>query len=83
VLVITTRSIAAFFNRSIAGPDSTPCVAIAHTSVAPFAFSTSVADTIVPAVSIMSSTRMHWRPLTSPITSRATATFVVPFGRRL
>ena len=60
--VSTTRSMALFFSRSIAGPDSTPWVAIAHTSVAPRDFSSSAADVMVPAVSIMSSVSTHSRP---------------------
>ena len=67
----------------MAGPDSTPWVAIAHTSVAPRDLSSSAADVIVPAVSIMSSVSTHSRPLTSPMTSVASATLAVPFGRRL
>ena len=38
-----------------AGPDSRPCVAIAHTSAAPRFISSSAAATIVPAGSITSS----------------------------
>ena len=44
-----TRSMELFFRRSIAGPESTPCVAIAHTSVAPFSVRISAAATICPA----------------------------------
>ena len=83
VFVSTTRWIGLFFSRSIAGPDSTPWVAIAHTSVAPREYSRSAADVIVPAVSIMSSVSTHKRPLTSPMTSVASATLAVPLGRRL
>ena len=75
VLVSTTRLIGDFFRRSTAGSESTPWVAIAHTSLAPRAFSNSAADTMVPAVSIMSSVSTHRRPSTSPITSFALETF--------
>ena len=46
-MVSTMRSIFEFFNRSIAGPDSTPCVAIAHTSLAPCSMRHSAAATMV------------------------------------
>ena len=48
VLVMTRRLIGLFFTRSTAGPLSTPCVAMAHTSVAPRSSKASAADTIVP-----------------------------------
>ena len=48
-----------------------------------FDFSISAADTMVPPVSIMSSTMTQRLPRTSPITSRATATLVIPLGRTL
>ena len=47
VLVSTIRESGLFFNRSIAGPERTPCVAIAHTSVAPRALSSSAAELLV------------------------------------
>ena len=71
VSVTTSREITEFFSRSTAGSDSTPWVAMAHTSVAPFSRRISAAATMVPAVSIMSSMRTHWRPATSPMTPRA------------
>src|SRR5690606_7901324 len=62
VFVTTTLLIAEFLSRSIAGPDSTPWVAAAHTWRAPFSSSTSAAATIVPPVSIMSSMSTQVRP---------------------
>ncbi len=52
----------------MAWPDNTPCTAQASTRAAPFAFSAEAAFTMVPAVSMMSSCRMHVRPVTSPMT---------------
>jgi hypothetical protein len=43
----------------------------------------SVAEMIVPAVSIMSSISTQWRPSTSPMTPLASATLSTPLGRRL
>ena len=83
VFVSTTRSMAEFFSRSVAGSDRTPWVAIAHTSVAPSCLSSSAAATIVPAVSISSSNRMQRFPATLPMMLVATTWFAVPFGRTL
>ena len=48
-----------------------------------FMLADKAAEQMVAPLSIMSSVRMHRRPSTSPITSFASATLVVPFGRRL
>ena len=71
VLVRTTRSIRELVRRSMAGPDKTPWVAMAQTSVAPLSSNKWAAETMVPPVSIMSSVKMQRRPSTSPMTSRA------------
>lgn len=63
------------FKRSIAGPDKTGWVAHACTSVAPFSNKTLAAAQIVPAVSIISSTKIAIFPSTSPITWVAVAWF--------
>ena len=56
----------------VAGSDSTGCVAATITSAAPSSNRISAAPTIVPPVSIMSSTIRHTRPSTSPTTRLAT-----------
>ena len=57
VLVTTTSRIGAFFSRSTAGPESRPWVAASTPREAPRSISRLAAQTTVPAVSIMSSTR--------------------------
>src|SRR5262245_19299358 len=68
VLVTISLSIGDCSMRSIAGPDSTPWTAHASTCAAPLALSAVAPLVIVPAVSMMSSCKMHVRPSTSPIT---------------
>src|SRR5699024_2437333 len=75
VLVTITSHTEEFFSRSTAGPLKTAWVAAITTSAAPSAFSASAACTIVPPVSIMSSTRMQTRPSTSPTTRLARDSF--------
>src|SRR4051794_7312205 len=72
VLVTMTSLTRLFLSRSTAGPERTPCVAVTMTSAAPASKRVSAAFTIVPPVSIMSSTRMQTRPSTSPTTRLAT-----------
>ena len=55
-----SSSIAEFSIRSIAGPESTACVAHALTLTAPRSLSAFAAFVIVPAVSIISSTRIQF-----------------------
>ena len=62
-------------SRSIAGPDSRPCVATSVTDAAPALRSVRTASQIVPAVSIMSSTTTQSRPSTSPMMPCAVAWF--------
>ena len=68
VLVTTTSETLDFFNRSIAGPESTAWVAAIITSLAPASINASTAFVTVPAVSIMSSITTQVMPLTSPTT---------------
>jgi len=75
VLVTKISFIWAFFNLSIAGPESTACVAKTYISFAPCFFSIGTASVIVPAVSIMSSIIITVLFLTSPITC---STFAIP-----
>ncbi len=83
VLVNTNSLTREFFSRSAAGPDSTPWVAATMTSAAPLSNSASAAAQMVPAVSIMSSTRTQTRPLTSPTTSADRMVFAWVMSRRL
>src|SRR5438093_1315666 len=55
-------------SRSNAGPENKPWVAAAKTRVAPASRATRAASQSVPAVSIMSSTRIAAFPWTSPTT---------------
>src|SRR3989338_783276 len=50
-----------------ASPESTPCVAIAYTSFAPFSIRSAAARASVPQVSAMSSTMSATLPFTSPM----------------
>ena len=59
-------------NRSAAGSESTPWVAATTTFSAPASSTWRTAFTMVPPVSIMSSTTMQVRPYTSPTTRLAT-----------
>jgi hypothetical protein len=82
-LVTTTRSITESVSRCAAGPENSGWVASAMTRAAPRSLSSSAAPQMVPAVSIMSSTRMAVLPSTSPMTSRVTLTFCCSGSRRL
>src|SRR5690606_4671121 len=82
-LVMTTSEIRESLSRSTAGPDSTPCVATAITLAAPCSNKASAAFTMVPAVSIMSSTRTQVRPRTSPTTSWPRTSCATSGSRRL
>ena len=75
VLVTTTLESGDFSSRSRAGSESTAWVAIAQTSAAPRSTRSSAAAQIVPAVSIMSSSKTQWRPRTRPTTSIASTSF--------
>ena len=57
--------------RSSAGSDRTPCVHAASTRFAPFCWSCSAAMQSVPAVSTMSSSKMHVLPTTLPTSTMA------------
>ena len=71
-----------FAMRSRAGPDSTPCEAQAYTSVAPPISTIALAALQrEPAVSTISSNRMHFLPRTSPMTFMTSQQFA--FSRRL
>jgi len=61
--------------RSIAGPDSTACVARTKTRRAPRSMTYLAAAVMVPAVSIMSSTRMTSQSSTSPVKPFTSETF--------
>jgi hypothetical protein len=82
-LVTTTSPMGAFLSRSMAGPEKIPWVAAAVTWAAPLSISTSAPCTMVPAVSIMSSISTHWRPSTSPTTSRTSTLWASVRLRRL
>lgn len=75
VSVSTTSRAPQFLSRSMAGPESTPCVATTVTDLAPASCSTWHAPAMVPAVSIRSSTSTQSLPATSPTTRLATAWF--------
>ena len=77
----TSSSIHEFCILSIAGPERTGCVQHAQTFLAPLARSASAPFTIVPAVSIISSTRITFLPSISPMIFITSETF--GFGRRL
>ena len=79
--VTTTSSMDEFAMRSYAGPLNRPCVAHAYTFSAPFALSVVAAATSEPAVSIMSSFRMHTLPCTLPMSAVISAWLC--FGRSL
>lgn len=66
---------------SIAGPLRTPCVQQASTSIAPLSISALAAFVMVPAVSIISSSRITFLPLMSPMIFITSLTFA--FGLRL
>jgi hypothetical protein len=72
VLVTTISVTALFLSRSTAGPDMIGWVAAMTTPAAPSFIRASAACTMVPPVSIMSSTSTQIRPRTSPTTRLAT-----------
>ena len=67
--------------RSYAGPLNRPWVAHAYTCAAPLALRVDAAATSEPAVSIMSSLRMHTLSFTSPMSAVISAWLC--FGRSL
>ena len=83
VSVHTTDSMTESFSRSTAEPENTPWVVAAMTRRAPLAASRSAAATMVPPVSIMSSTSTQVRPATSPTISLASTRFFSSLARRL
>ena len=83
VFVTMTSSTDEFLMRSTAGSDRMAWVAAIRTDSAPCSRTSSAALVTVPAVSIMSSTMMAWRPPTSPDTSRAAETLWWSGSRRL
>ena len=74
VSVTTTSAAPDSERRFAAGSERMPWVATTMTFLAPALLRTLIASVIVPAVSIMSSTRTHSLPATSPTTRFATAT---------
>ncbi|MNI91370.1 hypothetical protein D3C73_1490180 [compost metagenome] len=82
MVLVTTSSLSGDLSiRSIAGPESTGCVEQAYTSAAPYSIRALAASTIVPAVSMISSTRIAVRPFISPIIFMTSDT--LGSGRRL
>ena len=79
VLVTMTSVAGLFFSRSTAGSDRIAWVAAMTTPAAPSAIRASAAFTMVPPVSIMSSTSTQIRPSTWPTTRLAT----VSLGRSM
>src|SRR3954454_2444741 len=79
VLVTTTSWAGQFLSRSTAGSERMAWLAAITTAAAPSAMSASAALVMVLPVSIMSSTRMQVRPVTSPTTRLAT----VSLGRSM
>ena len=73
VFVTTSSFMSEFFILSIAGPTSTPCVAPAYISFAPWAFKIDAASISVPAVLTSSSKINAVFPFISPIIPVATA----------
>jgi len=75
VFVIMTCSMGELVSLSTAGPEKTPWVAQASTLLAPLFISMFAAATMVPAVSIRSSTIIASLPSISPTTSKTSALF--------